>query len=387
MRFSCLYLSFAFFFYNVTFSQTINQQYSIQQQYSVTLNGGNFISGVYYVPPAYRVLDVLKMATDTLKMENISRDIQVDGVSIDILQYLYKNDQTQNPPIRSGMQIFVVFPEKFAVINGDIQNKINKLAIKKNEDLESLFSLLTLNPTADSSYVTLIRGQITTKVLRSDYKKELIENNDFIIVPTLRSKHHPYLVQIRGEVERPGYYPIEHGITRINEIVLLAKPLQSGNVSKVCVYRKIKIDQQQSPRPEVSSGLKNLSSQLVTLCSDSNQTLNDSDIIEIPRVDLYVYVNGYVSQPRALTYKEGTSIKQYIKLAGGFTRAADKINVRVLTSCGVSFQIRDVKKIQPGDIIMVPEASESKWIKTWSPVIGVIGSTASIIAALLNISK
>lgn len=387
MKFFYLCLSFASLFYNLSFSQIINQQYSIQQQYSVTLNGGNFISGVYYVPPAFRVLDVLKMATDTLRMENLSRDIQVDSVSIDIFRYLFKNDQTQNPSIRSGMQIFVVFPEKYAIVSGDIQNKINKLPIKKNEDLESLLNLFTLSPTADSSYVSLIRGQVTTKVLRSDFKKELIENNDFIIVPTLKSKHLPYLVQIRGEVERPGYYPIDYGVTKVNEIVLLAKPLQSGNISKICIYRKVKLDQQQSPRLEVSSGLKNLSSQFITLCSDSNQTLNDSDIIEIPRIDLCVYVNGYVSQPRAVAFKEGLSIKNYIKMAGGFTRAADRVNVRVLTSCGTNFQIRDVKKIQPGDIIMVPEASESKWVKTWSPIISVIGSTASIIAALINISR
>jgi len=327
------------------------------------------------------------MATDTLKMENLPRDILVDSVNIDIFQYLFKNDQTQNPSIKSGMQIFVIFPERFATINGDIQNKISKIALKKNEDLESLLNLFTLNPTADSSYVSIIRDQTTKKVLRSDFKGELIENNDFIIVPTLKSKHLPYLVQIRGEIERPGFYPIEYGVTKVNEIVLLAKPLQSGNLSKVCVYRKVKIDPQQSPRLEVSSGLKNISNQFITLCSDNNQTLNDSDIIEVPRVDLSVYVNGYVSKPRAIAYKEGTSVKEYINMAGGFTRAADKVNVRILTSCGTAFQVRDVKDVQPGDIIMVPEASESKWVKTWSPIIGVVGSTASIIAALINISR
>lgn len=176
------------------------------------------------------------MATDTLKMENLPRDILVDSVNIDIFQYLFKNDQTQNPSIKSGMQIFVIFPERFATINGDIQNKISKIALKKNEDLESLLNLFTLNPTADSSYVSIIRDQTTKKVLRSDFKGELIENNDFIIVPTLKSKHLPYLVQIRGEIERPGFYPIEYGVTKVNEIVLLAKPLQSGNLSKVCVY-------------------------------------------------------------------------------------------------------------------------------------------------------
>ena len=379
-------LSYVFLFFSLIYSQTINQQFNIQQ-YSVTLNGGNFISGVYNVSPAFRILDVLKMATDTLKPENISRDIQVDGVSIDLFQYLCKNDQTQNPSIRAGMQIFVIFPERYVIVNGDIQNKINKIPIKKNETLQSLLELFTLNPSADSSYVQLIRSQRTLNILRSEFNNQILENNDFIIVPTLKSKHLPYLVQIKGEVEKPGFYPIKHGITTVKEIIEAAKLLQAGNISKTCVFRKIKLDQQQSPRQEVLSGLKNLSSQFITLCGDSLQTLNDSDIIEVPRIDSCVYVNGYVAHPCAVLFNKNLSIKDYIKRAGGFTKASDKVNVRVLTSCGVNFQVRDVKKIQPGDIIMVPESSESKWVKTWSPIISVIGSTASIIAALINISR
>ena len=381
-----LVLSFTFLLFFTSYSQTINQQFSTQQ-YSVTLNGGNFISGVYYVSPAFRILDVLKMATDTLKTENISRDIQVDGVSIDLFQYLCKNDQTQNPSIKAGMQIFVVFPERYVIVNGDIQNKINKLPIKKNETLQSLLELFTLNPSADSSYVQLIRNQKTLNVLRSEFDDQILENNDFIIVPTLKSRHLPYLVQIRGEIEKPGFYPIIHGITTVKEIIDVAKLLQAGSISKTCVYRKIRLEQQQSPRQEVLSGLKNLSSQFITLCGDSLQTLNDSDIIEVPRIDSCVYVNGYVAYPCAVLFDKSLSIKEYIKRAGGFTKAADKVNIRVLTSCGVNFQVRDVKKIQPGDIIMVPESSESKWVKTWSPIISVIGSTASIIAALINISR
>lgn len=379
-------LSFVLLCYEILFAQSINQQFSIQQ-YSVTLNGGNFISGVYSVPPSYRVFDILKMATDTLKPENISRDIQVDGISIDLFQYLCKNIQDQNPSIRAGMQIFVTFPERYVTINGDVQNKINKIPIKKNETLQSLLDLFTLNPTADTSFVQLIRNQSTSNILRSEFSNRVLENNDFIIVQTLKSKHLPYLVQIRGEIEKPGFYPIKHGTTKIKEILELARPLQASNTSKICVYRKIKLDQLQSPRQEVVSGLKNLSSQFITICGSDSQILNDSDIIEVPKLDSCVYVNGYVSKPCAIVFNENLSVRDYIKKAGGFTKAADRINVRVLTSCGINFQVRDVKKIQPGDIIMVPENSEAKWIKTLSPIISVVGSTASIIAALINISR
>jgi protein involved in polysaccharide export with SLBB domain len=367
-------------------SQTINQQYSIQQ-YSVTLNGGNFVPGVYLVSPAFRVLDVIKMAMDTFKFEDLPREIIVDGKNIDIFQYIYKNEESQNPPIKAGMQIFVKFPQKFVSIKGDIQNKINKIPIKQFETVQSLMGLLTLNPSADSSYVQIIRDQITTNVLKVDYLKTFLENNDFIVVPTLKSMHLPYTVQIMGEVERPGFYSIKHGVTRIVDILCMARPLPASNISKICIYRKINLDQIQSPRPEVASGLKNLSHQYITVCGDDSQILNDCDIIEISKFDSVVYVNGYVAFPKAIPFNVKYTVNDYIKSAGGLTKSSDKTNVRILTSCGTNFQVKDVKKIQPGDIIMVPEASESKWVKTWSPIISVIGSTASIIAALINISR
>ena len=76
-------------------------------EFPVTINGGNFIPGVYYVYPAIRVLDVLKKATDILSIENLSRDIKVNDTTVDILRYILKNEQDQNPTVTPGMNIYV----------------------------------------------------------------------------------------------------------------------------------------------------------------------------------------------------------------------------------------------------------------------------------------
>jgi len=356
-------------------------------EFPVTINGSNFKSGVYYVYPATRVLDVLRRAADTLSFEDIPRDIKVDGMSIDVFQYLFKNDQTQNPVVTPGMNIFAEFPAERVTIKGDILNKVDKLTIHKNEKLDAFISLFTLSPTADSSFIYLIRDNKSEKIQVSDYGSILLKDQDYIVVPESKTKLPPCMVEIKGEVNKPGLYAIEHGKTQLKEIIPEIDILSTGSLSRICIYRKIKIEQLQSPRQEVVAGLKNMAGNYTSFYVDTNQILNDKDVIEVLKTDSFVYVNGFVVHPSGIEYKDGLEVRDYIKKAGGFSKSADKVNVRVLTSCGMNYQIRDIKKIQPGDVILVPEASESKWIKTWTPIIGVIGSTASIIAAVINLSR
>jgi protein involved in polysaccharide export with SLBB domain len=356
-------------------------------EFPVTINGSNFKSGVYYVYPATRVLDVLKRAADTLSFEDIPRDIKVDGVSIDVFQYLFKNDQTQNPVVTPGMNIFAEFPAERVTIKGDILNKVEKLTIHKNEKLDAFMNLFSLSSTADSTFIYLIRDNKSEKIQVSDYGTILLKDQDYIVVPENKTKLPPCMVEVKGEVNKPGLYAIEHGETQLKELIPEIDILPTGSLSRICIYRKIKIEQLQSPRQEVVAGLKNMAGNYTSFYVDTNQILNDKDVIEVLKTDSFVYVNGFVARPSGIEYKDGLEVRDYIKRAGGFSKSADKVNVRVLTSCGMNYQIRDIKKIQPGDVILVPEASESKWIKTWTPIISVIGSTASIIAAVINLSR
>lgn len=382
-------LLFIVLLFSMSYSQMSSQISSrtFTGEFPVTINGGNFKPGVYYVYPAMRVLDVLKRAGDSLFLEDIPRVIKVDGVSIDLFQYIFKNDQNQNPVVTPGMNIYAEFPTERVTIKGDILNKVDKLTIHKNEKLDEFIKLFTLSPTADSTFVYLIRDNKSEKIQASNYGSILLKDQDYVIVPENKTKLPPCMVEIKGEVNKPGLYAIEHGKTQLKELIHEIDILPTGSLSRICIYRKIKIEQLQSPRQEVVAGLKNMSGNYTSFYVDTNQILNDKDVIEVLKTDSFVYVNGFVTQPSGIKYKEGLEVRDYIKKAGGFSKSADKVNVRVLTSCGMNYQIRDIKKIQPGDVILVPEASESKWIKTWTPIISVIGSTASIIAAVINLSR
>jgi hypothetical protein len=371
--------------YGCGYGQVANKTFT--GEFPVTINGGNFKPGVYYVYPAIRVLDALKRAVDTLSIEDIPRDIKVDGQSVDLIKYIFKNDMDQNPVVTPGMNIYAEFPTERVTIKGDILNKVNKLTIHKDELLSDFISLFTLSPTADSTFVYLLRDNKNEKVLVQDYGTITLKDNDYIIVPENKTKLPPCMVEVKGEVNRAGLYSIDHGKTRLSDIIPLIDLLPTANKSKICIYRKIKMDQLQSPRPEVTAGLKNLATSYNTFYADTDQVLSDKDIIEFSKIEPVVYVNGFVVRPSGIAYADSLKVEDYIMKAGGFSRSADKRNVRVITACGVNYQLRDVKEVQPGDVILVPESSESKWVKTWTPIISIIGTTVSVTATIINLTR
>ena len=382
-------LLFVFLLFITSFGQMSSQisTKTYTGEFPVTINGGNFVPGVYYVYPAVKVLDVLRKATDTLSIEDIPRDIMVNDQSIDLLKYIFNNDPDNNPSVTPGMNIYAGFPTGRVTIKGDILNKVNRVAIHNNEKLSDFMGLFTLSPTADSSFVTVIRDNVSEVITAAKYDTVLLRDNDYVIVPEGKSKLPPCMVEIKGEADKPGLYPIEHGKTRLKEILPLVGLLPTANVSKINISRKLKVDQLQSPRIEVTTGLKNLAISHTTFYADSEQILNDKDVIEIPKTDHFVYINGFVKNPSSIEYAEGLMVEDYIKKAGGFSRSADKVNVRVITACGNNYQIKDIKEVQPGDVILVPESSESKWVKTWTPIISIIGTTVSVVATVINLTR
>lgn len=354
--------------------------------YIVRINGEKFKTGVYFVASALRVYDVLKMASDDLKTEDLPRAILVDSIEIDILQYLCKNDLSQNPPVTSGMQIYVPYPNFYVHLRGAYQNNFHKVSLKKAETLGSMISLLTMESTADTSHVEIIRGDSIYTVERVKFSEYELQDNDVINILTKKARHLPEMVEVIGEVEKTGTYVIERGLTTVSDILKIARPLKSADTTRVKIYRKNISTSVQSPRPEVLAGLGNALGNILAFYN-TGETLIDRDVIEIPKIETTVYVTGYVKTPRMVDFKKGSTWDYYVKQAGGCTKAADKGNIRVISTCGQTYHVRDVKEVQPGDIIMVPEGIETKWVKIWAPVISVLGSTASVIAALITITK
>lgn len=110
--------------------------------------------------------------------------------------------------------------------------------------------------------------------------------------------------------------------------------------------------------------------------------LKDGDQLLIPQQMQTVKVSGAVLSPVALTFKDGKSLKRYIRSSGGFAQSAKKSKVYVLYANGTAESTRGsifgrrYPKVAPGCEIIVPEkpqvdktAQAGKWLGITSAVV------------------
>jgi len=376
----------------------------------VTVHGAGLNSGTMYVPSAHRVLDVVRIVSgDSLRLRQIDcRDVTVRTGktvrSLDLLRYISLGDETQNPYVANGMDITVRYARNFAWVYGDIQGfLLGQVPFKQGETAGELLSLYTLNPTADTSHVLFRREGDTARVLKlSDLSSITLSDRDYLSVIPLPDVRTPSSVLVQGEAARPGRYPIDHGKTRVLQLLESAGGASSeGDLSRAFIIRGPAAAQQASSsaylnasgavRPEILAGMRHLAGArdwTVIPVLTGEVALEDSDVVVIPRKELCVYVSGAVKKPGAVAFTADKEVADYIALAGGYGKSADHRNVRVVTpwSDGV-IAITDVKSVRAGDVIVVPEAEEDKWLKRWVPVMQMAVTALSLILVIINVSR
>lgn len=125
--------------------------------------------------------------------------------------------------------------------------------------------------------------------------------------------------------------------------------------------------------------------------SDYDIVLRDGDVVTVPEYTSTVKIRGEVKYPTAVNWKEGKSLKYYIKHAGGFGNKAKKNGVYVINMNGSVEQIskHSRKAIQPGCEIVVPRKKMRKSVST-AEIVAIGSSTASLatmIVTLVNLLK
>jgi protein involved in polysaccharide export with SLBB domain len=378
----------------------------------VTIHGGGVNAGTYYVAPAFRVFDIIKLSSANgipdlrlIDCRSVKVRYKESILTIDLLKYLGAGDPSQNPFVQSGMDIQLEYAVNFAKVQGEIQGYIlGEVPIRNGETIGDLLSLYTFSSLADSTNIIVSRenGEMKHCTLK-EISLIKVNNKDFISVLPKKNVLVHAMVTVIGEAARPGIYPIVHSKTTISEILnQVGGASLKGNLKNAYLLRKKKIQSQPANsllagqdniRPEVTGGFKYLAASrdyAVIPASETGTLLEDGDEIVIPAIEMCTYISGCVKMPGAYTFSEQKGISYYVTLAGGFTRSADKSNIKVITPfANEAYSISERNHIAPGDIIMVPEAEENKWVKKWSPIISVTASvisSASIIVGLINIA-
>ena len=87
-----------------------------------------------------------------------------------------------------------------------------------------------------------------------------------------------------------------------------------------------------------------------------NILLIRNDRIVIPRASKTVTVSGQVVNPSAFLYNPAYGVAEYVRQAGGFGKTAQQKTVKVIRGkTGKWIDADQVKQVEPGDTILVPE--------------------------------
>ena len=392
---------------------------------NVTVTGAVQTSGTQRMLGSLRLMDAIKIANQgTMPLINDIdlRDVKCASASggdsaktWDLFRFLFKGDLRENPYVYGGDNIVVALATRRVYLAGAVKNTITgNLPIKQDERLSDFLSYFTFDEAADSDRIVVQRidanGQSVSKIfsIRSPVDFTL-RDRDLIIVSQKKNYPEVLAVSVGGEVARPGTYPIVKNGSKASDIIELAGGVKEPELldrAYVVRRRKMLSDEAKrniaatkpviygnsadnSVRAEVNSSLfrMNTTNDFVVLrLSDHTEGvyLQQGDEIVVPAKDHYVYVSGSVKVPGAYEYTGGKDRAYYINKAGGFSSRADHGNVSVVAYYGEIQQIKGDGVIEAGDVIVVPDSQQYKFLTV--VLIPIISAAAATIATILALA-
>jgi polysaccharide biosynthesis/export protein len=216
------------------------------------------------------------------------------------------------------------------------------------------------------------------------------------------------LVYLTGQVKHPGRYALRTKTDRIRDLIKRAGGLTdeayAGGIQFYRSYqpgfqpaddRPPRLDQpDDSARDTLPRGYNervgiDLPKVLKDADARDNVILAGGDSIHIPEYNPIIMVQGAVNSPGAVPYTPGKSLDWYVDAAGGYTQLSDTRHAYVTQANGKRQGVKrrtiladDVPKPQPGAVVFVP----AKRVQDQpSNVVGVIGTVAQLMAALVTV--
>jgi|WetSurMetagenome_2_1015567.scaffolds.fasta_scaffold00110_15 protein involved in polysaccharide export with SLBB domain len=394
------------------------------KEVTITVNGAVASAGTYTLPGSFRILDALRIANgyampslndcDFRQVECVNRD---SVSTLDLFGYLLQNDISCNPYLYPGDNITLRYSSSRIFLNAQTKSVVGGwIPIQDGENLEHLLSLFVFDGSADTSIVYIQTGtdsnnQTERMIARKDAGAYSLGDRQIITIPQKKNYRPILMVEIFGEVARPGIYAISKEHTSAEDIVAAAGGYTSlADVNRAVIVRRSKSMEKvgkksQQPalvseqafeaavRPELYAGLKKMTTledyTVIELRKHSHDiSLLPEDRIVVPRQDIFVYISGDVKRPGAYPYISGKSYHYYIGLAGGVTGKADRANMFGIRHFENASQMTDLSEVQAGDIIVVPDSEQAKLLSTVIlPIFQSIVTTLSVALAIFSLTR
>jgi len=303
-----------------------------------------------------------------------------DTIKVDLEKFKVNGNQELNPYVQQEDVIKIPYAKRFFTVHGGVQ-KPGKYEYKSGDKIIDAVTIAGgFHPNAVLDSISLIRTNLPNDT-RSIYftqkqcQLEFLESEDHLMVPYSYNEDPHEIVEIVGEINYPGTYPIKIGTTTISDIIRLAGGfLPSADSSKIYINNKtiVKIPDRELERillkDEINRSIEEkayvkarirtekgaLETSLNTIKS-SNYLVTSNDVIFIQKYFPYVEVIGAVESPGRYPFSSANNANDYIKLAGGVTKNASRKRFVIKSTTGQRLKVSRNLDLQYGDVVFIPE--------------------------------
>ena len=314
-----------------------------------------------------------------------------DTIFVDLEKFKISGDLNLNPYIHQDDIISVPYAKRFFTVHGGVQ-KPGKYEHKIGDKIfDGIMIAGGFHPDAISDSISLIRTKFpkkteSTSLTFEESKLKVLDPQDHIMIPFSSNVDPHTIVEIIGEVNYPGFYPIENGKTTIGNIIKMAGGfLPSADSSKIFINNdkvaklpdreleriliKNEINRSDEEKAYVKARLRtqrgSLETSLMTIV-DNNHILTNDDVIFVKKYYPYIEVIGAVQSPGRYPFTSNQRPKDYIKLAGGTTDNASRKRFIIKSTTGQRIKVNRKLDLQYGDTVFVPEKKERNGMETFT---------------------
>ena len=365
----------------------------------VTVAGAVNDPGEYIVTPADRASTVVELAGGLIDNRASDRRAWLtrkDGtrLRVDLLRFLRSGITDINPRLMAGDNLMVeakdwttatvsigggvLMPGTYEYLDGDkLMGLIDVAGGLRPEAIQDSIELIRFNAEgpAESKWYSL-------SDLQASGEDPALDAGDLVNVRMVTIKPNSASVTIRGEVNRPGVYPIVAGETKLSEVMRMAGGftadayLPGGRVFKERPswdFRNVEAERidtlMSGDRDELdleflkyyfrSQSRDYMPVEMEEIFNGSGNkgdvVLFDSLIVNVPRQPMTVLVAGQVKHPGFYPYEEGRTFGDYIDLAGGYARGAHKSRSRLVGYDSPLWQHpKGGTQVEAGSMLFVP---------------------------------
>lgn len=376
--------------------------------------------GVRSATATTRVSEVLPASSGPVRRSIRLRRATGDTLVVDLLRFVHLGDLAANPTLREGDALIVPRLDETVQVMGQVGFP-GEYEYRAGESLAELLELVNGGAgfRADAADTVRVSRAVTAErrethafsradALGAAGRAFMIQPFDALFIPAISNFKEQQFATVEGQLRRPGDYPIRAGETTLRELVTMAGGFTAdASLVHAQLLRTVMSDwtrvssEGEPPDDEFLSPLERQIArirarnagdasvvidfeQLFLEGADAyDQPVMNGDVLIVPRRPNGVQVMGAVPRPGMVEHAPARTVSDYVELAGGFARRADRDDVTVLRAgTGTRLDAGEVTTVNAGDVIIVPYREHRSFFDRVQTAQGVIGAITSLLLTI-----